>query len=159
MQEKTLEGLKKSVEYLVTKFEKEDCLPITEKVITEVLSIAEILSENKECINREEYHKMEINEQETRKKIKKTDQYKRIIKKKQVKGLEIEKAVNNTKTDICLISQKEITDRIEAPCGHAFDRESLLFFYNKTKRNKTFICPHLGCNQNWGSIGFKPPTK
>lgn len=156
MQEKVLERVEKDAAYLLAKLSSLEDLPVTEKVVVELLCISHVLKENKKHIDWNEYQKIEIDEKKVRKEVKKTDEYKKLMKKKQIKDLEI---AQSTKPEICLISQKEITDKVEAPCGHAFNREALLFLYSNTKNRKNFFCPHMGCSKNWNTLKFKPPKK
>ncbi|KAL6120854.1 hypothetical protein NUSPORA_02340 [Nucleospora cyclopteri] len=52
--------------------------------------------------------------------------------------------IKEGKQKICPLSQAEIVNKYEAPCGHIFDRESIKQYLKNKKARK---CPVLGCEE------------
>ncbi|OAG29556.1 hypothetical protein NEDG_00689 [Nematocida displodere] len=147
-------GLEKDLSYLIARLERTQYdTKITEKSLIELLSAEKVLLLNKEAIKAETYKDMRIIDSEIREAVKTSKTYKFLKSKKKTAGIEVEQTVEG---NICLITQKEISDKVEAPCGHCFDREGLSFFHAQTKGGKRFACPYVGCNSNWHQLRFNP---
>jgi len=143
---------KSDLEYLIDRVAKTKDLFLTDRVLSD-LFVANILIEREiENIAKEEYHKIDMDIENIAAEVRELEVF-REIKSRRRKGIEVEQEKEG---NICLITQKEIEDRVEAPCGHSFSREGVVFLYTNTKGKKGFECPYIGCKSNWAKFN---PTK
>ncbi|KAI5187346.1 hypothetical protein NEHOM01_2108 [Nematocida homosporus] len=144
------------LDYLIQKLTKSEQTLIKDKVLIELVAIKLALNHNQESLTQEQFHQLSINSQSLRKEAKNTPIYREIKNKHQPRGLQIEKS---KEASICLLSQKEISTPLAAPCGHLFNQDALVFFYQTTKRKKNlFVCPYIGCNRDWTADKFIPKS-
>lgn len=140
------------VEYLVSRLCQSTEQVVTDKLLKDLLVLRGVLGENKEAIETEEYHKLTIEIDKHREEVKGSKEYSLIRSKKQGE-IVVEETVEGR---ICLITQKEIEEKIEAPCGHVFDRKGIIYLYKNAKPRKKFQCPYVGCKSDWYKIKYKP---
>ncbi|KAI5172722.1 hypothetical protein NEFER03_1754 [Nematocida sp. LUAm3] len=153
MRIEALQRKKKEIEYIISRIKTLPFLFISEDHLLSIFTAYALIDENIEHINKEEYHRIEIDQERTIERIKETKEYRDILEKIPISGLEIEKS---KEAYICLITQKEIIEPVEAPCGHVFDKDGLLFFYEQTKKKGKFLCPYVGCSSDWKKSKYNP---
>lgn len=150
--ENTLYKIMQSTEYLVDRLCKSSEQIVSDKVLKDLLVLRAILEENKEAVETEEYHKLNIEVEKSKKAVKDSKEYE-IIRSKKKSEIVVEETVEG---HICLITQKEIEERVEAPCGHVFDKKGLVFLYKNTVNKKKFQCPYVGCKSDWHKLKYRP---
>ncbi|KAI5192891.1 hypothetical protein NEMIN01_2271 [Nematocida minor] len=153
--ENKLEKVMVCVNYLVDRLKQSSEQIVTDKTLRELMLLKILLEENRESIETEEYHNLSIDIEKNKSRIKENKEYAMIRSKKHT-DITVEETVEG---NICLITQKEIEERVEAPCGHAFDKQGLIFLYNNTKGKKKFQCPYVGCKSNWYALKYNPLKK
>ncbi|KAH9387448.1 uncharacterized protein NEMAJ01_2344 [Nematocida major] len=146
-----LERVSQKVEYLVNLLRTSSEGIVTDKILKEILALHTVLQDNKECIESQEYHKMHI-DAECRKRVKESRDYTDIRSKRNAEVV----AEDAEEVKFCLITQKEIEEKVEAPCGHVFDKEGLAFLYKNTPQKKKFQCPYVGCKSDWHALKYNP---
>ncbi|KAI5134533.1 hypothetical protein NEAUS06_1149 [Nematocida ausubeli] len=143
--------LDKETEYLIERLKNSAEQIVTDKTLKELVLLRMLLEDNKDAIEKEEYYRIEEN-LENRKKIKENREY-QIIQAKKSTGILMEETADG---NICLITQKEIEEKVEAPCGHVFDKKGLLFLYKSVSKKNKFQCPYVGCKSDWHKLKYKP---
>ncbi|KAI5127486.1 hypothetical protein NEPAR04_2065 [Nematocida parisii] len=146
-----LSKLTKGVAYLINRLKECPEQIVTDKTLKELVSLSILLNENKEPIAKEEYHRIEIHPEHS-KRVKDSEDY-QLIRSNKNAVIQMEET---TGQDICMITQKEIEERIEAPCGHVFDKKGLLFFYSTVPSKYKFKCPYVGCKSDWHKMKYNP---
>lgn len=149
--ENILYKLAADVDYLVERLHNSTEKPIIDKLLTDIISLKIILEDNKDCIEKEEYYNLRI-DPHYKKRAKDSRDY-TIIKGKKNPDILVEET---TEGNICLITQKEIEERVEAPCGHVFDKRGIEFLYTNTKSKNNFQCPYVGCKSDWYKMKYNP---
>lgn len=137
----------KDVEYLVDRAVQSKVPLLSPSALVDLLVIKHLIAAETEAILKEDYHQLEINLTELRKEVKNSREFQIIRTRKAGDILDVEQTKEGS---VCLITQKPITQKLAAPCGHCFNREGVLFLYENTRSEpKKFACPHLGCEQRW----------
>ncbi|KAI5189312.1 hypothetical protein NECID01_0507 [Nematocida sp. AWRm77] len=143
---------KKEIDYVLRRAQESATPLLSETALVEMLAIKKVVEKEQDSILKEEYHKIDVNWKELKKEIRKTKEFQGFKTRNTGDILEVEQTKEST---TCLITQREITDKVVAPCGHVFNREGVRFLYENTRGTpKKFICPHIGCNQKWKTQSF-----